>query len=204
MEKDFGTRERGGESSEGFDAATIIVEPCEEIEPSGDDDEKIVETKSLGKRDEELESDNDGFTDEGDTWGKITDANSSGKFDDRNESGTEDDELKEEKLSKGWEMLGENEIGGAGDGGFITEDGGFMTESVLGFTVEDGVGDALGWREKDLKKFVIEFEGRRRFGILKIEEFGFEDEDELGVVEERVERATKSEAEGAEGESKEE
>ena len=80
-------------------------------------------------------------------------------------------------------MLGENEIGGAGDGGFITEDGGFMTESVLGFTVEDEVDDALGLREKDLKKFVIEFEGRRRFDILKIEEFCFEDDD-LGVVEE--------------------
>ena len=117
-------------------------------------------------------------------------------------------------------MLGENEIGGAGDGGFITEDGGFMTESVLGFTVEDEVDDALGLREKDLKKFVIEFEGRRRFdilkieefiiefeerrrfGILKIDEFGFEDEDELGVVEEEEERATKSE--DAVGESKEE
>ena len=46
--------------------ATIIEEPCEEIGPSGDD-EKIEETKSLGKRDEELESDIDGFTDERDT-----------------------------------------------------------------------------------------------------------------------------------------
>ena len=159
--------------------ATIIEEPCEEIGPSGDDDEKIEETKSLGKRDEELESDIDGFTDERDTWGEITDADSSGKFDGR-EAGTE---LKEEKLSKGREMLGENEIGGTGDGGFITEDGGFMTESVLGFTVEDEVDDALELREKDLKKFVIEFEGRRRFYILKIEEFCFEDDD-LGVVEE--------------------
>ena len=59
-----------------------------------------------------------------------------------------------------------------------------MTESVLGFTMEDGVGDALGLREKDLKKFVIEFEGRRRLGILKMEEEGgFTDKDELRVVE---------------------
>ena len=63
VDRDFGMRERDDESSEGFDAATIIVEPCEDIEPSGDDDEKIEETKSLGKR-EELELEIDGFTDE--------------------------------------------------------------------------------------------------------------------------------------------
>lgn len=57
-------RERDDEPSDGFDAATIIVEPCEEIEPASVvDNEKIEEAKSLGKR-EEFESENDGFTDE--------------------------------------------------------------------------------------------------------------------------------------------
>jgi hypothetical protein len=79
-------------------------------------------------------------------------------------------------------MLEENETG---DGGFITEDGGFiMTESAPGLIVEDGVSDALGLRAKDLKKLVIEFEGRRRFGILNLEEeVGLNGKKELGVVE---------------------
>jgi hypothetical protein len=78
-------------------------------------------------------------------------------------------------------MLEENETW---DGGFITEDGGFMTESAPGLIVEDGVRDALVLRARDLKKFDIEFEGRRRFVILKIEEeIGFNGKKELGVVE---------------------
>lgn len=60
-----------------------------------------------------------------------------------------------------------------------------MTESAPGLIVEDGVNDALGLRAKDLKKLVIEFEGRRRLGILNLEEeeVGLNGKKELGVVE---------------------
>lgn len=116
----------------------------------------------------------------------------------------DEDELKEVELVKGLEVLGENVIT---EGGFIMEDGGSRLDTSLGFTVEDGLTGDLGLREKDLKKFVIEFDGRRRFGMLNMEngfddcvvesKEGEDDETELGNSGEKLEESENEVAEGS-------
>lgn len=142
VEEDFGTR--GSDvSSEGFEAATIIDVPRGGEMPA-DDGEYPGETDCFGTCGEvelKKDADNDG-----------TDISETGE-----------DKLNELEPVKGLEVV---DGYATRDGGFIMEDGSSMSNWTFGFTVEDGLALDFGLRESDLKKLVIELEGRRRLDML--------------------------------------